>query len=84
VRPVGESKLAPAGLGAMKRESIRIAHVLAHRALAEASLSSGGDAIIMSGDSRLWHHGLRSVMSAIWSPLPRAVREAFLLRKAFR
>lgn len=45
---------------------------------------SGGDAIVMSGDSRLWYHGARNVMPAIWSPLPRNIREAYLLRKAFR
>jgi alkylated DNA repair protein (DNA oxidative demethylase) len=49
----------------------------------DKAVVSGGDAIIMSGDSRLWHHGARNMMRALVSPLPPCVREAYLLRKAF-
>lgn len=50
----------------------------------DKALVSGGDAFIMSGDSRLWFHGVRVVMPALLSPLPRGIREAFLLRRVFR
>jgi alkylated DNA repair protein (DNA oxidative demethylase) len=50
----------------------------------DKALVSGGDAIVMSGDSRLWYHGRRRVMQALVSPLPPGVGEAYLLRKAFR
>jgi alkylated DNA repair protein (DNA oxidative demethylase) len=50
----------------------------------DKTIVSGGDAVIMSGPSRLWYHGARRMMRTLVSPLPPGVREAYLLRKAYR
>jgi alkylated DNA repair protein (DNA oxidative demethylase) len=50
----------------------------------DKALVSGGDAIVMSGRSRLWHHAAKRIMPTLISPLPRGIRWAFLMRKAFR
>jgi alkylated DNA repair protein (DNA oxidative demethylase) len=48
----------------------------------DSLIVSSGDALIMSGASRLWHHGARRMMPVMFSPLPPSVREAYLLRRA--
>ena len=47
-------------------------------------LVSSGDVLVLSGAARMWHHGVRRVMTALVSPLPRGRRDAYLLRRVFR
>ncbi len=44
---------------------------------------SSGDGIVMSGDARLWFHGVERTWHSLFSPLPPGIRWAFLLRSAF-
>ena len=44
---------------------------------------SSGDAIVMSGYSRLWFHGVERTWHSLCSPLPSGLRWAFLLRSAY-
>jgi alkylated DNA repair protein (DNA oxidative demethylase) len=44
---------------------------------------SSGDGVVMSGPSRLWHHGVRRVLPVMFSPLPPGEREAYLARRVF-
>lgn len=44
---------------------------------------SSGDGIVMSGNSRLWFHGVERTWHSLVSPLPPGIRWAFLLRSAF-
>lgn len=44
---------------------------------------SSGDAVVMSGNARLWFHGVERTWHTMLSPLPPGIRWAFLLRSAF-
>jgi alkylated DNA repair protein (DNA oxidative demethylase) len=44
---------------------------------------SSGDAIVMSGNARLWFHGVRRTRHSLFSPLPPGIREAYSMRRAF-
>jgi alkylated DNA repair protein (DNA oxidative demethylase) len=44
---------------------------------------SSGDGIVMSGNARLWFHGVERTWHSLFSPLPPGIRWAFLLRNAF-
>jgi alkylated DNA repair protein (DNA oxidative demethylase) len=45
---------------------------------------SSGDGIVMSGNARLWFHGVERTWHSLLSPLPPGIRWAFLLRSAFQ
>jgi DNA oxidative demethylase len=50
---------------------------------ADKVLVTSGDAVVMSGRSRMWFHGVERTWHTLVTPLPPGIRWAFLLRAAF-